>query len=163
WDAETSMAELEVLCESAGLDVIGRVSQKLAHPHPNRYVGSGKIQEIRERIALDSIDVVVTDDELAPRQQNSLENELQRRVVDRTAVILDIFAQRARTHEGRIQVELAQYEFMLPRLRAIWEEFDRTGGGIGTRGPGQTQLERDRNRIRRRITQLKREIEQGRR
>lgn len=150
------------MCESAGLEPVGRVTQRLAHPHPKHYVGRGKLEEIKERIALDAIDVVVTDDELAPRMQATLDEELKLKVVDRTAVILDIFAQRARTHEGRIQVELAQYEFTLPRLRTIWEEFDRTGGGIGTRGPGQTQLERDRSRIRRRITQLKREIEQVR-
>lgn len=138
---------------------MGSVTQRLPHPHPNRYVGSGKLQEIRERLAMDAVDVVVTDDELAPRQLATLEKELNHKVIDRTSVILDIFAQRASTHEGRIQVELAQYEFMLPRLQTIWEEFDRTGGGIGTRGPGETQLEHDRQRIRTRISQLKREIE----
>lgn len=159
WDAQTSLDELAVLCESAGLDPVDRIWQRLPHPHPTHYVGKGKLDEVRERVALGAVDVVVADDELPPRVQATLEEELKRRVVDRTAVILDIFAQRARTHEGRIQVELAQYEFMLPRLRSIWSGWERTGGGIGTRGPGETQLESDRRRVRHRITHLRREID----
>jgi GTP-binding protein HflX len=127
------------------------------------YVGKGKLEEIKERVALDAIDIVVADDELAPRVQTTLEEALGRRVIDRTAVILDIFARRARTHEGRIQVELAQYEFLLPRLRGWGTELSRLGGGIGTRGPGETRLEVDRRRVRQRIGALQREIEHIRR
>lgn len=162
WDATTSLAELAALCESAGLEPVSNVRQRLPHPHPTHYVGSGKLEEIKERVALDAIDVVVADDELSPRVLATLGEELGRRVIDRSAVILDIFARRARTHEGRIQVELAQYEFLLPRLSAMWSGWERTGGGIGTRGPGETQLESDRRRVRQRITALKREIEQVR-
>lgn len=163
WDAASALEELAGLCESAGLDPIARVFQKLPHPHPVHYVGKGKLEEIKERVALDAIDIVVADDELAPRVQTTLEEALGRRVIDRTAVILDIFARRARTHEGRIQVELAQYEFLLPRLRGWGTELSRLGGGIGTRGPGETRLEVDRRRVRQRIGALQREIEHIRR
>lgn len=162
WDAVTSMTELAALCESADLEPVGEMWQRLAHPHPKHYLGKGKLEEVKERAALDAIDVIVADDELSPRMQATLEEELGRRVADRTAVILDVFARRARTHEGRIQVELAQYEFMLPRLRTMWVEFSRLGGGIGTRGPGETQLEVDRRQVRQRISVLRREIEEVR-
>jgi GTP-binding protein HflX len=123
-------------------------------------VGKGKLEELKERIAVDAIDVVVTDDELPPRAQKALEDELRHRVIDRTTLILDIFAQRAHSHEGRVQVELAQYEFLLPRLVGRGGTLSRLGGGIGTRGPGETRLEIDRRRVRQRITTLKHEIEE---
>lgn len=166
WDAATSLEELSNLLDSAGVDTVDTMAQKMSRPHPVHYVGAGKLEEIKERAALDAIDLVVFDDELPPRVSARIEDMLNPghdeaglRVLDRTAVILDIFAQRARTHEGRIQVELAQYQFLLPRLRAWGGVWSRTGGGIGTRGPGETQLEVERRRVRRRITQLQREIE----
>jgi GTPase len=159
WDAETSLKELSALSESAGLVPIAEMSQRLDHPDPTHYVGKGKLEEIKERIAVDTIDVVVTDDELPPRAQKTLEDELRHRVIDRTTLILDIFAQRAHSHEGRVQVELAQYEFLLPRLVGRGGTLSRLGGGIGTRGPGETRLEIDRRRVRQRITNLKHEIE----
>jgi GTP-binding protein HflX len=132
----------------------------LRHADPNTYVGKGKLQEINERAALDTVDVIVVDDELSPRVQKTLEDELGRRIIDRTTLILDIFAQHARSHEGRVQVELAQYEFLLPRLVGRGTTLSRLGGGIGTRGPGETKLEVDRRRVRQRITQLKHEIDE---
>lgn len=160
WDAPTSLRELAALCATAGLEPVGQMWQRLEHPDPTHYIGSGKLEELKERCALDAIDVVVTDDELPPRVQKTLEDELRRRVIDRTTLILDIFAQRARSHEGRVQVELAQYEFLLPRLVGRGGMLSRLGGGIGTRGPGETRLEVDRRRVRQRITALKREIEE---
>jgi GTPase len=134
--------------------------QRLDHPDPNHYVGKGKLKEVKERAAVDTVDAIVVDDELSPRAQKSLEDELGLRVIDRTTLILDIFAQHARSHEGRVQVELAQYEFLLPRLVGRGEMLSRQGGGIGTRGPGETRLEVDRRRVRHRITTLKHEIEE---
>jgi GTP-binding protein HflX len=160
WDAETSLKELAALSESAGLVPVAEMAQRLEHPDPTHYVGKGKLEELKERIAVDAIDVVVTDDELPPRAQKALEDELRHRVIDRTTLILDIFAQRAHSHEGRVQVELAQYEFLLPRLVGRGGTLSRLGGGIGTRGPGETRLEIDRRRVRQRITTLKHEIEE---
>jgi GTP-binding protein HflX len=160
WNAETSLNELAALAETAGLEPVARMSQSLGHHDPSHYVGKGKLEELKERIAVDAIDVVVTDDELSPRAQKTLEDELRHRVIDRTTLILDIFAQRAHTHEGRVQVELAQYEFLLPRLVGRGGTLSRLGGGIGTRGPGETRLEVDRRRVRQRITNLKHEIEE---
>src|SRR5579871_586178 len=160
WDAPTSLSELAGLCESDGLQPVGQVWQRLPHVDPNHYVGSGKLEEIKERAALDTADVIVVDDELSPRVQKTLEDELGRRVIDRTTLILDIFAQHARSHEGRVQVELAQYEFLLPRLVGRGATLSRLGGGIGTRGPGETKLETDRRRVRQRITSLKHEIDE---
>jgi GTP-binding protein HflX len=167
WDSKTSLEELANLLDASGVDAVDTLTQRLARPHPVHYVGAGKLDEIKEKAALNAIDLVVFDDELPPRVSARIEDQLNPgqqedglRVLDRTAVILDIFAQRARTHEGRVQVELAQYQFLLPRLRAWGGGFwSRTGGGIGTRGPGETQLEVERRRVRRRITQLEREIE----
>jgi GTP-binding protein HflX len=122
-------------------------------------VGKGKLEEVKERAALASADVVVVDDELSPRVLKTLEDELSLRVVDRTTLILDVFAQHARSHAGRVQVELAQYQFLLPRLVGQGTTLSRQGGGIGTRGPGETRLEFDRRRVRQRISALKREIE----
>jgi GTPase len=163
WDVETSLEELAALAETAGLDVIGREVQRAAKPHQSTYVGKGKLAEIKDLVAALETDIVVFDDELTPRVQQNLEKELEVRVVDRTLLILDIFAQRARTHEGRAQVELAQYQYLLPRLMGHGTAMSRLGGGIGTRGPGETKLEMDRRRIRARIAQLRREIDEIRR
>ena len=160
WDAETSLLELADLCRTVGLDPVDQISQRAVHADPGHYVGKGKLEEVKERAALNAIDVVVIDDELSPRIQKNLEDELGRRVIDRTTLILDIFAQHARTHEGRVQVELAQYEFLLPRLVGRGGMLSRQGGGIGTRGPGETRLEFDRRSVRQRITTLKHEIDE---
>jgi len=163
WDLATSLDELEALAESAGLTVVGRVTQRAESPHPRHYVGKGKLAELQEYTQAGLCDVVVFDDELAPRVQQNLEDELGVKVIDRTLLILDIFAKRARTHEGRAQVELAQYQYLLPRLVGRGTALSRLGGGIGTRGPGETKLEFDRRRIRERIAHLRREIEDIRR
>ena len=161
WDAETSVRELEDLCRTVKLEPVAAISQRAPHADPGHYVGKGKLEEVKERAALDAIDVVVVDDELSPRVQKNLEEALGgRRIIDRTTLILDIFAQHARTHEGRVQVELAQYEFLLPRLVGRGGMLSRQGGGIGTRGPGETRLEFDRRRVRQRITALKHEIDE---
>ncbi len=163
WDVETSLDELAALAETAGLVVVGREVQRAAKPHQSHYVGKGKLDELKDAVAALHADVVVVDDELTPRVQQNLEEALDARVVDRTLLILDIFAQRARTHEGRAQVELAQYQYLLPRLMGHGAAMSRLGGGIGTRGPGETKLELDRRRIRARIAQLRREIDEIRR
>ena len=160
WDAPTSLRELADLSRSAGLEPVDEMWQRSAHPDPAHYVGKGKLEEVKERAALAAADAVVVDDELSPRVQKTLEEELGRRVIDRTTLILDIFAQHARSHEGRVQVELAQYEFLLPRLVGRGGMLSRQGGGIGTRGPGETRLEFDRRRVRQRITALKHEIDE---
>jgi len=163
WDVETSLDELAALAETAGLEVVGREVQRAAKPHQSHYLGKGRLAEVKDLVAALHCDVVVFDDELTPRVQQNLEDELDARVVDRTLLILDIFAQRARTHEGRAQVELAQYQYLLPRLTGHGAALSRLGGGIGTRGPGETKLELDRRRIRARIAQLRREIDEIRR
>src|SRR5581483_3508457 len=160
WDAPTSLAELAALARTAGLEPVDSMWQRLDHADPNHYVGSGKLEELRDRAAVLAVDAVVTDDELTPRAQKALEDTLARRVIDRTTLILDIFARHARSHEGRVQVELAQYEFLLPRLVGRGAMLSRQGGGIGTRGPGETRLEFDRRRVRQRITTLKHEIDE---
>jgi len=141
---------------------VGRVVQRLERPDPAYYVGRGKLQEIVSLRTSLQYDLVIFDDELSPVQQRNLEKALQVKVLDRTALILDIFAQHARTREGRLQVELAQHEYLLPRLRGQWSHLERLGGGIGTRGPGETQLETDRRLIKRRIQHLRRELEEVR-
>ncbi|HZU05419.1 MAG TPA: GTPase HflX [Chloroflexota bacterium] len=163
WDLQTSLDELQALAESAGLVVVGRVTQRAAAPHPRHYVGKGKLAEIQQQVQATGCDLVVVDDELPPRMQHALEEELDTKVIDRTLLILDIFARRARSHEGRAQVELAQYQYLLPRLVGHGTALSRLGGGIGTRGPGETKLEFDRRRIRDRIADLRREIEEIRR
>lgn len=163
WDLDASLNELAALAESAGLVVVDRVTQRGTAPHPAHYVGSGKLAELQARVAAGDCDLVVVDDELTPRAQHALEQALAVRVVDRTLLILDIFARRARSAEGRAQVELAQYQYLLPRLVGRGTELSRLGGGIGTRGPGETQLEQDRRRIRARIQRLQRAIEEIRR
>lgn len=160
WSVTESLDELEELALTAGADVVGRISQRLEHPDPRTYLGRGKLQEAHDRATQQHADLVIVDDELAPNTQRSMEEILGRRVVDRTLLILDIFAQRARTHEGRVQVELARLEYLLPRLTRAWTHLERQVGGIGVRGgPGETQIEIDRRLIRTRISALKREIE----
>ena len=164
---QDSLDELTLLCKTAGVEVVGQTTQRLETPHANTYIGKGKLEElVAWRRELD-YDVLVFDDELQPRQQREIEEALQIKVVDRTALILDIFAQHARTKEGQLQVELAQYEYRLPRLTRMWTHLARqTGGGggrsgvgVGLRGPGETQLEIDRRDIRTRISHLKKELE----
>jgi len=159
WSLEGSLAELAQLARTAGAEVVGEVTQRLAAPTPSLYVGKGKLEELESLRESAGYDLVVFDDELSPAQQRNLEKALKVKVLDRTALILDIFARRASTHEGRLQVELAQQEYLLPRLAGMWPHLERLGGGIGTRGPGETQLETDRRIIQRRIQHLRKEIE----
>ena len=163
WNLDDSLDELTALADTAGLEVVGRVTQHVEEINPATFVGKGKVEELRElRLEL-SYDVAVFDDELSPRQIRNLEDALDVSVLDRTALILDIFAKHARTREGALQVELAQYEYRLPRLTRRWTHLSRqTVGGVGLRGPGETQLEADRREIRRRITQLRAELEKVR-
>ena len=164
-DADRSLAELAALAETAGSEVLEAVSQRRDKPDAATYVGSGKAAEIRDIVAATGADTVICDGELTPGQLNQLEKVLKVKVVDRTALILDIFAQHATSREGKAQVELAQMQYMLPRLRGWGESLSRQaggrvagGGGIGTRGPGETKIETDRRRIRTRVSKLRREI-----
>ena len=170
---DESMAELALLCETAGLEVVGETIQNLDSPHPDTFIGSGKVEEIKILAEENLANVIIFDNELLPRHQRELEQRFESvRVLDRTALILDIFAQHASTREGALQVELAQYEYRLPRLTRAWTHLarqaggggGRTGsvGGVGLRGPGETQLEIDRREIRHRIAHLKEEIEKVR-
>ncbi|CAA9549570.1 MAG: Ribosome LSU-associated GTP-binding protein HflX [uncultured Thermomicrobiales bacterium] len=153
------MEELARLVETVDVEVVGVATQKLAHPLAGTYVGKGKLEEIKERRDTVEYDLVVVDDELSPAQQRNLEKALDVKIVDRTALILDVFARRAATHEGRLQVELAQLEYRLPRLTGMWTHLSRQGvGGVGLRGPGETQLESDRRELGKRIVQIKREL-----
>jgi GTPase len=154
-DPEDELAELDELARTAGVEPIGRVVQYRQHPDPRTYVGKGKLDELKQEFGNSNAEVLVVDDELSPSKQRSLENLLQARVVDRTQLILDIFAQHAVSAEGKLQVELAQLEYNLPRMRGMWQHLERLGGGVGTRGPGETQLETDRRIARRRISLLK--------
>ena len=163
WDVDSSLAELAMLAETAGAMPVQRVVQRLRRPDPHSYVGKGKLAEIVELAGRESASVVIFDDELTPAQQRALESALSVKVIDRTALILDIFAQRARTNEGGLQVALAQHEYLLPRLAGQWSHLERMEGAIGLRGPGETQLETDRRLIRIQIKTLKRRIEQVRR
>ncbi len=159
--AEASLAELGLLTDTAGADPVETVFQRRATPDPATYVGSGKAAELRTLADDLDVDLVVFDDELSPAQQRNLEKLLGRDVVDRVALILDIFAQHARSQEGMVQVELAQLRYLLPRLRGRGHQLSRQGGGIGTRqGPGETKLETDRRRILTRIARLERDLEQ---
>src|SRR5437588_6490071 len=160
WSVKESLDELEELARTAGAEVVGRISQRLEHPDPRTYLGRGKLNEAHDRAQEAAADLVIVDDELAPNTQRAMEEILGLRIVDRTLLILDIFAQRARTHEGRVQVELARLEYLLPRLTRAWTHLERQVGGIGVRGgPGETQIEIDRRLIRTRISALKKEIE----
>ncbi len=155
-----SLMELEQLATTAGAIVVGQTWQSRDNPHPAFYVGQGKVEEIKYQVYLQGIDLIIFDDELSPAQQRNLEEIISIKVVDRSRLILDIFAQHAHTREGKLQVELAQMKYMLPRLMGQGQVLSRLGGGIGTRGPGETKLEVDRRRIRKRITDLEREIKE---
>jgi len=155
---DPEMEELRRLAESAGAEVVGTLVQHRGRPTPATFLGKGKVEELRALCDEVSADLAVADHELTPVQQRNLERSLDLKVIDRTALVLDIFARRAQTHEGRLQVELAQMTYLLPRLTGRGTMLSRLGGGIGTRGPGETKLEVDRRRIRRRITDLRREI-----
>ena len=152
------LAELEELLLTAGVAVVGRSVQHRDKPHPNTYVGPGKLAEIKELAKAADANVVVCDDELSPRQERNLEAELGMAVIDRTTVILDIFAGHAHTAEGKMQVELAQLQYNLARMRGLWTHLERLGAGIGTRGPGESQIETDRRLARDRIAALKRRL-----
>src|SRR5438093_2956491 len=155
---DESLGELAALARAAGAEPVGRVVQARSRPDPATFVGKGKVQEIHQLVHATGADAVILDDELSAGQLRSLEERLRVKVLDRTALILDIFALHARSGEGKLQVELAQLNYLLPRLRGWGEAMSRLGGGIGTRGPGETKLEIDRQHIRRRITKLRREI-----
>ena len=160
---DTSMEELADLLETAGGVCVGTVFQNKDAPDPRTFIGEGKAAEVKELVGAMGADMVVVDNPLSPSQQRVLSEELGVQVLDRAALILDIFAQRARTREGRLQVELAQYKYLLPRLLGMWTHLERQEGAIGTRGPGETQLETDRRHIRRKIQKLREELEQVRR
>jgi len=160
FEPEDSLDELASLVEAAGATVVGRVVQTRRAPDPKTWVGKGKAAEIAADAGRAGADLIVADEELTPTQQRTLEEVTNRRVVDRSAVILDIFARHARTKEGRVQVELAQLEYQMPRLRGIWKGLSRLGGGIGTRGPGESLLETDRRVIERRLLDLRARLAQ---
>ncbi len=161
WNVADSLDELARLAESVDVEVVGSVTQKLGHPHPSTYVGKGKLEEIKNLREELGYELVMIDGELTPAQQRNLERELDVMVLDRTAVILDVFARRAQTHEGRLQVELAQLQYRLPRLTRMWSHLSRQGvGGVGLRGPGETQLESDRREAQKRITFIKDQLDQ---
>ena len=160
---DSSMEELADLLETAGGTCVGMVFQNKDAPDPRTFIGEGKVAEVRELVEAMEADMVIVDNPLSPSQQRALSEDLKVQVLDRAALILDIFAQRARTREGRLQVELAQYQYLLPRLLGMWTHLERQEGAIGTRGPGETQLETDRRHIRRKIQKLREELEQVRR
>jgi GTPase len=154
-DGTDELTEMRELLRTARVDTVETVVQRRRSPDPRSYLGPGKLDELRDLAKELEAEVVVSDDELTPRQQRTLEDALQMRVVDRTAVILDIFAQHAHTAEGKLQVELAQLEYSMARMRGMWKHLERLGGGVGTRGPGETQLESDRRIARRRLSLLR--------
>ncbi len=158
YDAEASLAELFELAESAGAEPVASISQKLSHVDSATCVGSGKLEEIRDYCEAENVDLIIFDLELSPVQIRNIEHETDVRVIDRTMLILDIFALRARSREGKLQVELAQLKYMMPRLTGKGVEMSRLGGGIGTRGPGETKLETDRRHIKRRMETLKEQL-----
>jgi GTP-binding protein HflX len=162
-EVEEELAELRELSRTAGVEPVGEVVQQRDQPDRRTYVGKGKVEELKAGYRAAGAEVLIVDDELSPTQQRSLENALNARVVDRTQLILDIFAQHARSAEGKLQVELAQLEYNLPRMRGLWQHLERLGGGVGTRGPGETQLETDRRLARRRVSLLKRRLGELRR
>jgi GTP-binding protein HflX len=158
WPVELSLDELDALARSTGAIIAGRVIQKLPRPMATTYLGAGKLDSVKQ--LCDSLDsnLVIFNDELSPKQQRYLEDYPAIKVLDRTALILDVFARRARTREGKVQVELAQHKYLMPRLAGQWSHLERLGGGIGTRGPGESQLETDRRLIRQRITRLEKQL-----
>ena len=158
WSLEETLSELSYLTQAAGAEVAGQITQR-SDRFAQTYVGKGKVEEINELVAQEEAQVVIFDDELTPTQQRNLEAALSVKVIDRTALILDLFGRHARTYEGKLQVELAQHQYLLPRLVGQWSHLERLGGGIGTRGPGETQLETDRRLIRNRIQKITKELE----
>ncbi|HSE49355.1 MAG TPA: GTPase HflX [Terriglobales bacterium] len=163
FSAEESLAELRELATSAGAEVVGEVLQSRDKPDPATVIGKGKLEEIQGAAAMAGADLILFDHDLSPSQQRNIEDEVDRRVIDRTQLILDIFARHARTREGQLQVELAQLEYLMPRLAGRGREMSQLGGGIGTRGPGETQLETDRRKIARRIRTIQQQVENVRR
>src|SRR5438445_12319008 len=161
--AERSLDELAGLADAAGAQVVLRVLQERPKPDPSTFLGSGKVATLAASCAETGADLVIFDNELTPAQLRQIEAEVGRKIVDRTQLILDIFARRARTREGKLQVELAQLKYLLPRLVGAGAALSRLGGGIGTRGPGETKLETDRRRIRQRIHAISHEIDAIRR
>jgi GTPase len=159
WSTDNSLEELAQLAKSAGATVVAKVIQKLPSPTKSHYLGRGKVEEILAAKSSKDYNTAIFDDELTPLQQQNLEESLKVKIIDRAALILDIFAHRAFSREGKLQVELAQHQYLLPRLAGQWSHLERLGGGIGTRGPGESQLETDRRLIRNRIGRLKNEIE----
>src|SRR5260221_5664771 len=159
-DPDEELWELDELARTAGVEPVARLVQHRQQPDARTYVGKGKLDELKQAYTDAGAEVLIVDDELSPSQQRLLENELKARVVDRTLLILDIFAQHASSSEGKLQVELAQLEYNLPRMRGLWQHLERLGGGVGTRGPGETQLESDRRAARRRISLLKRRLKE---
>ena len=159
-DSAEELAEIRELARTAGVEPVSELVQSRSRPDPRTYVGKGKVEELKRAYAESGAESLLVDAELAPAQQRQLENLLQARVVDRTQLILDIFAQHARSAEGKLQVELAQLEYNLPRMRGMWQHLERLGGGVGTRGPGESQLETDRRLARRRVSLLKERLEE---
>jgi GTP-binding protein HflX len=159
-DPAEELAEIRELARTAGVDPVAALVQPRVRPDPATYVGKGKLEELKRTFAESGAESLLVDDELAPSQQRRLENLLQARVVDRTQLILDIFAQHARSAEGKLQVELAQLQYNLPRMRGLWQHLERLGGGVGTRGPGESQLETDRRIARRRVSLLRRRLKE---
>ena len=166
-DAEQELGELRELARTAGVEPIAELVQQRTSPDPRTYIGKGKLEELKQSYEAEKAEVLIVDDELEPAQQKALENALTARVVDRTQLILDIFAQHAKSAEGKLQVELAQLEYNLPRMRGMWQHLERLGGGtgalgagVGTRGPGESQLETDRRIARRKISLLKRRLKE---
>ena len=161
WRLEDSLTELAELARAAGANPVALLTQSMNMPSPT-YVGKGKMDELQLVIKREHVDTAIFDDELTPSQQKTLEDKLEIKVIDRTVLILDVFAQRARSREGRLQIELAQTEYLLPRLAGQWSHLERLGGGVGTRGPGETQIETDRRLVRRKLSQVKKELGQVR-
>ena len=160
--AEESLDELRELLRTAGVAAVGELVQRREQPHPNTYLGSGKLEEVKGALGACDANLVAVDDELTPRQERNLEQALGVPVIDRTAIILDIFADHAHSAEGKLQVELAQLQYNLARMRGLWSHLERLGGGIGTRGPGESQIETDRRLARDRIAALKRRLDRVR-
>jgi GTPase len=159
-EEDEELGEMRELMRTAGVEPVGELLQRRPAPDPRTYVGKGKLAELKDAVPRTNAESLIVDDDLDPGQQRRLEDELKLRVVDRTQLILDIFAQHAVSAEGKLQVELAQLEYNLPRMRGLWQHLERLGGGIGTRGPGETQLETDRRLARRRVGQLKRRLQE---
>jgi len=162
WDLQESLAELRELAATAGAKVVDTVTQKLDHPTAPYYIGKGKAEEVAVRCTETGAGSIIFDDELSPAQGRNLEEVTSKKILDRTQLILDIFARRARSREGRLQIELAQLQYLLPRLTRMWTHLSRQTGGIGTRGPGETQLEVDRRRVQERIARLQKDLEEVR-